>query len=105
MRRAHLPNSSVEESLCVSHLHVQDFYIAPFMLYAEVLKKGLDSVHTIVEQLHWLEMFTTGLHPDADVQICFVDQGNVTALFILVTAFSILMTFVFLPQRLLKMSR
>lgn len=48
------------------------------MLYAEVLKKGLDSVHTIVEQLHWLEMFTTGLHPDADVKIWFVDQGNVT---------------------------
>lgn len=75
------------------------------MLYAEVLKKGLDPVHTIVEQVHWLEMFTIGLHPDAAAEICFVDQGNVTALFILITAFSILMTFLFLPQRLLKMSR
>lgn len=27
-------------------------------------------------------MFTTGLHPDADVKICFVDQRNVIYLFI-----------------------
>lgn len=53
VRRAHLPNSSVEESLCVSHLHVQDFYTEHFMLCAEVLEKGIDSVHTIMEQLHW----------------------------------------------------
>lgn len=66
MRHAHLPNSSFEENHCISHLHVQDFYTAHFMLYTEVLKEGLDSVSTIVEQLHWLEMFTTGLHPDAD---------------------------------------
>lgn len=39
-------------------------------------------MHTIVEQQHGLEMFTTGLHPDADVKICFVDQGNVTDFFI-----------------------
>lgn len=57
---------------------MQDFNTARFILYAEVLKKGLDSVHTIVEQLHCLEMLTTGLPSDADVKIWFVDQGNVT---------------------------
>lgn len=55
VRHAHLPNPSIEESLCVSHLHVQDFYTAHFMLYAEVLDKGNYSVHKIVEQLHWLK--------------------------------------------------
>lgn len=54
VRNAHLPNSSVEESLCVSCLHVQDFYIAYFMLYAEVLKKDLGTVHTLVEHPYWL---------------------------------------------------
>lgn len=103
MRHAHLPNSSFEVNLCISHLHVQDFNTARFMLYAEVLKKGLDSVHRILEQLRWLEMFTTGLHPDADVKICFVDKEMLLiSLFILITALSIFMTFLFLPQRLLK---
>lgn len=54
MRHAHLPNSSVEESLCVSHLHMQVFYIACFMLYGEVLKKDLDTVHIGMEQPQWL---------------------------------------------------
>lgn len=52
VRQAHLPNSSVEKSLCVSHLHMQDFYIASFLLCAEVLKKDLDTVHTLVPR--WL---------------------------------------------------
>lgn len=66
-------------------------------------RKVLIFVHTILEQLHWLEMFTTGLHPDADVKICFVDKGMLLiSLFILITAFSIFMTFLFLHQRLLK---
>lgn len=72
VRHAHLPNSSVEESLCVSHLHMQVFYIASFMLYAEVLKKS------------WYCLYsggTTGLHTDANVKICFVDQGNVNDFF------------------------
>lgn len=54
VRHVHLPNSSVEESLCVSHLHMQVFYIASFMLYGEVLKKDLDTVLTGMKQLQWL---------------------------------------------------
>lgn len=41
VRQAHLPNSSVEKCLCVSHLHMQNFYVPSFMLCRSAEERSL----------------------------------------------------------------
>lgn len=50
--------SLMEKKIC----HTCKTFIASFMLCAEVLTKGFSTVHAVMEQPCWLQVFTTGLY-------------------------------------------
>lgn len=77
---AHLPNPSVEESLCFPLARARLYSILPALCRSAADRSWYCSYS---EQPRWLYAFTANIHAGARVKICFVGQGNLSDSFIL----------------------